>query len=63
MRVDMAFMAAKPLMPNGTTVASVPPANMTEASPRLIAHQASPIAWLLVAQAEHVAKFGPRRLL
>ena len=27
------------------------------------AHQASPMAWLLVAQAEHVAKFGPRRLL
>ena len=59
----MAFMAANPLMPKGTTVASVPPANMTDASPRLIAHQASPMAWLLVAQAEQVAKLGPRKLL
>ena len=58
----MAFIAQKPPMPIGTMVASVPPANMTFASPILIVRQASPIAWVDVAQAEHVARFGPLSL-
>ncbi len=58
----MARMAQKPPMPMGTTVASAPPANITCASPILMVRQASPMAWLAVAQAEQVAKFGPRRL-
>ena len=62
LRVLMAFMAQKPPMPMGTMVASAPPANMTCASPILMVRQASPMAWLAVAQAEQVAKFGPRKL-
>ena len=62
LRVLMAFIAAKPPMPSGTTVASVPPANITLASPRLMVAQASPSACVAVAQAEQVAKFGPRSL-
>lgn len=63
LRVLMARMAQKPPMPTGTIAASLPPANIITASPILIARHASPIAWLAVAQAEQVAKFGPRRLL
>ncbi len=55
-------MAQKPPMPMGTMVASAPPANMTWASPILMVRQASPRAWLEVAQAEQVAKLGPRSL-
>ena len=55
-------MAQKPPMPMGTMVASAPPANMTCASPILMVRQASPRAWLEVAQAEQVAKLGPRSL-
>ena len=40
--------------------ASVPPASITSASPRRIVSQASPMAWPPVAQAETIAKFGPR---
>ena len=39
-----------------------PPANMICASFILMVRQASPMAWLAVAQAEQVAKLGPRRL-
>src|ERR1035438_6953248 len=63
LRVLMAFIAQKPPMPTDTTDASAPPANITDASPILIARQASPMAWFAVAHAEQVAKFGPRRLL
>ena len=62
LRVLMAFMAQKPPMPIGTMVASAPPASMTLASPILIVRQASPMAWLAVAQAEQVAKFGPAQV-
>ena len=62
LRVLRAFMAQKPPMPMGTMVASAPPANMTCASPILMVRQASPRAWLEVAQAEQVAKLGPRSL-
>jgi hypothetical protein len=44
LRVLSAFMAQKPPMPRGTMVASVPPANMTVASPILMVRQASPMA-------------------
>ncbi len=62
LRVLMARIAQKPPMPTGTTAASAPPANITCASPILMVRQASPMAWLAVAQAEQVAKFGPRKL-
>ena len=54
-------MAQKPPMPKGTMAASLPPANMTLASPILIVRQASPMAWVAVAQAEQVARLGPRK--
>src|SRR5262245_7514417 len=62
LRVLMAFIAQKPPMPMGTMVASLPPANMTWASPILMVRQASPMAWVAVAQAEQVATLGPRNL-
>ena len=62
-RVLMARIAQKPPMPRGTIVASVPPANITWASPILIVRQASPIACVEVAHAEQVATLGPRSLL
>ncbi len=40
--------------------ASLPPANMTSASPRRMAWAASPSAWVPVAQAETIPKLGPR---
>ena len=40
--------------------ASVPPASITEASPRRMVSHASPMAWPPVAQADETAKFGPR---
>ena len=55
-------MAQNPPMPTGTIVASAPPAKMICASPILMVRQASPRAWLEVAQAEQVAKLGPRSL-
>src|SRR5688500_19215700 len=58
----MAFMAQKPPMPSEVMVASLPPANITLASPIFNVRQASPIAWLAVAQAEQVATLGPRSL-
>ena len=56
-----AFIAANPPIPVGVTAASVPPANITSASPITSVRHASPIAWLAVAQAEQVATLGPRR--
>ena len=47
-------------MPIGVMQHSVPPATIAMASPRLIISAASPMALALVAQAETVAKFGPR---
>src|SRR5258708_18873731 len=48
----MARIAQKPPMPTDTTAASAPPANITDASPILMARQASPMAWFAVEQAE-----------
>ena len=62
LRVLIAFIAQKPPMPRGTMVASLPPANIATASPILMVRQASPMAWVAVAQAEQVATFGPRSL-
>ena len=61
-RVLIAFIAQNPPIPIGTIVASEPPEKMIWASPILIVRQASPMAWLEVAQAEQVAKLGPRNL-
>ena len=61
LRVESAFMAAKPLRPSPTTAASLPPATMMSASSSRIRRQASPMEWLAVAQAETMAKLGPRR--
>ena len=58
----LARMAQNPPIPMVTIVASVPPANITWASPILIVRQASPIACVAVAQAEQVATFGPFEL-
>ena len=63
LRVLKARMAQKPPMPKGRMAASLPPANMTLASPILMVRQASPRAWVEVAQAEQVARFGPRRFV
>ena len=59
LRVLMARIAANPLMPIGTIVASEPPARKTSASSSKIIRQASPMAWHAVAHAETGAKFGP----
>ena len=61
MRRLKARMAQKPPRPRGTMTASLPPANMTLASPILMVRQASPMAWVEVAQAEQVEKLGPRK--
>ena len=58
----MARMAQNPPMPISRMAASAPPAKMALASPILMVRQASPMAWVEVAQAEQVAKFGPRSL-
>ena len=47
-------------MPIGVTPHSLPPASIAMASPRRIISDASPMALALVAQAETVAKLGPR---
>ena len=45
-------MAQKPAITTGRITASVPPATMTSAWSRLITSIASPMAWVLVEQAE-----------
>ncbi len=52
-------MAQKPARMSGVIAASVPPARMTSACPRLIVAVPSPIAVDPVAQAETGAQFGP----
>jgi hypothetical protein len=49
--VDMARQAMKPAMPSGVIAASDPPATITSASPNMISREASPTAWVPVAQA------------
>src|SRR5262245_4095451 len=59
LRVDMAFIEQNPAMVSGTTMASAPPAIITSASLRWMSRNASPSAWLPVAQAVTTAEFGP----
>src|SRR5579872_1424120 len=60
LRVLIAFIEQKDAYANGVIAASLPPAIMTSASPRLIAFAASPRAWVPDAQADTTPKFGPR---
>ena len=60
LRLESAFIAAKPPIPMGVMEASAPPQIITSASQRWIILNESPTAW---AEAEHavaVAEFGPR---
>ena len=59
LRVDNARIAAKPATPMGAIAASLPPANMTSASPRRMIAMALPMASEPAAQAVHVALSGP----
>ena len=59
MRVDIAFIAAKPATAAGDTAASVPPANITSASPRWMIRNASPIAFVPEVQAVTSVITGP----
>ncbi len=54
LRVESAFIEAKPAIVSGVTVASAPPAIITSASPRCTMRYASPTAWALDAHAETV---------
>src|SRR5581483_2942063 len=58
-RVDMAFIEQKPAMVSGTMMASAPPAIITSAAPRWMSLNASPMAWLPVAQAVTTDELGP----
>jgi len=49
----------KPVTPNGWIMLCVPPESMASASPRRMISTASPIAWLLAAQAVRQLAFGP----
>ena len=51
LRVERARMAAKAVTPTLQTGASLPPANITSASPRLMISKASPMPLVLAAQA------------
>ena len=59
LRVESAFIDAKPPTVASWIPASTPPAIMMSASPRRIVSHASPSAWPPVAQADTVAKLGP----
>ena len=59
LRVDSAFIDAKPPSVASWMAASTPPAIIRSASPRRIVSQASPRAWPPLAQADTVAKLGP----
>jgi hypothetical protein len=50
--VASARAAAKPANEMGVITASAPPASITSASPRWMAWNASPMAWLLLAHAD-----------
>ena len=55
LRVDIAFMDAKPAMVMGVMVASAPPASIMSASPWRMWRAASPMAWADEAHADTVA--------
>ncbi len=57
--VDSAFIALNPPIPIEVMQDSVPPAIIASASPRWMTLNASPMAWLPVAQAVAGAEFGP----
>src|SRR4030066_1077936 len=59
LRVERAFIAQNPPSPMGVMVASDPPAITASQTPRRIASNASPMAWLDAAQAVVVVMFGP----
>ena len=52
-------MLMKPAMMTFSRLASVAPASITSASSRRIVSNASPMAWVPVAQADEIAMFGP----
>src|SRR5882724_7094317 len=60
LRVDSAFMEAKPPTPIGVMVASVPPQIIISAAPRSIILNESPMACAEAEQAVAVAELGPR---
>ena len=59
LRVLSAVSRLKPVTPNGWIMLCVPPESMTSASPRRMISVASPMAWLLAAQAVRQLRFGP----
>jgi hypothetical protein len=59
LRVDSARAAQKPPMPSALTVASVPPATITSASPYSISRPASPMLWFDEEHADTIARLGP----
>ena len=59
LRVHSAVSRLKPVTPNGWIMLCVPPESITSASPRRMISTASPIAWLLAAQAVRQLGFGP----
>ncbi len=61
MRVDKAFMLAKPASDMGVVALSEPPVTTRSASPHWIARQAIPIAWPAEAQALEVVKQVPSK--
>lgn len=58
-RVERAVSRLNPVTPNGWIIEWQPPEIMASASPRRIMLVASPMAWVLAAQAVSVLKFGP----
>src|SRR5207237_832534 len=61
LRVDSAFMLAKPARDIGVVADSEPPVRITSASPSCTARQAIPIEWPAEAHALDVVKQVPRR--
>jgi len=59
---ESASRAAKEARASGTSAASDPPVTAASAPPHSISRAASPIAWAPAAQADSVAKDGPRRV-
>ena len=59
LRVLRAVSRLKPVTPKGWIIVCVPPESITSASPRRMISIASPIAWLLAAQAVRQLTLGP----
>ena len=56
---ERAVSRLKPVTPNGWIMLWAPPESITSASPRRMISVASPMAWLLAAQAVRQLTFGP----